>query len=120
MINAPNEIGLLLEPLPEGVIFVPIESGNIDIVLLFSTDSDHFTEQFVCAMKYIKPTGMIWAAWPKKAAKAQTNLDDNIVREIGLSTGLVDVKVCAIDDYWSGLKFVVRVKDRLLKDGETR
>ena len=59
-----------------------------------------------------EPAGMIWVCWPKKAAKVPTDLDDNIVREMGLATGWVDVKVCAIDETWSGLKFVRRLADR--------
>ena len=56
--------------------------------------------------------GMLWVSWPKKAAGVPTDLDENIVREIGLKAGLVDVKVCAVDETWSGLKFVFRLKDR--------
>jgi hypothetical protein len=59
--------------------------------------------------------GMLWISWPKKAATIETDLDENIVREIGLKAGLVDVKVCAVDEIWSGLKFVYRVKDRAKK-----
>ena len=55
---------------------------------------------------------MLWVAWPKKAAKVATDLNENLVREIGLAKGMVDVKVCAIDDVWSGLKFVFRLRDR--------
>jgi hypothetical protein len=55
---------------------------------------------------------MLWVAWPKKASKVPTDLDENVVRDVGLDAGLVDTKVCAIDEVWSGLKFVIRVKDR--------
>jgi hypothetical protein len=60
----------------------------------------------------LKPDGMVWISWPKKSSGVKTDLDENIVRELGLKTGLVDVKVCAVDDVWSGLKFVFRLKDR--------
>ena len=60
----------------------------------------------------LETNGMLWVAWPKKAAKVQTDLNENIVREYGLSAGLVDVKICAIDETWSGLKFVRRLRDR--------
>ena len=63
-------------------------------------------------MHRLKPTGMLWVAWPKKASSAETDLTDEVVRRIGLHGGLVDVKVCAIDATWSGLKFVRRVTDR--------
>jgi hypothetical protein len=62
--------------------------------------------------KWIKPTGMLWISWPKPASLAETDLDERVVREIGLQAGLVDIKVCAVDEVWSGLKFVVRAKDR--------
>jgi hypothetical protein len=55
---------------------------------------------------------MVWISWPKKSSGVKTDLDENIVRKLGLKTGLVDVKVCAVDDVWSGLKFVFRLKDR--------
>ncbi len=55
---------------------------------------------------------MLWVSWPKKASGVKTDLTDNVVRELGLSEGLVDVKVCAVDEVWSGLKFVFRLKDR--------
>ena len=63
--------------------------------------------------KTLKANGMLWIGWPKKASKIATNLNENIIRDFGLENGLVDVKVCAITDKWSGLKFVIRVKDRL-------
>ena len=62
--------------------------------------------------KLLAPAGMLWVSWPKKSSGVATDLDENIVREIGLAAGLVDVKVCAVTDVWSGLKFVRRVKDR--------
>ena len=60
----------------------------------------------------IEQNGIIWISWPKKSSKVETDLSGNIVREIGLKTGLVDIKVCAVDEIWSGLKFVIPLKDR--------
>jgi hypothetical protein len=60
----------------------------------------------------MKPDGMLWVSWPKKSSGVATDLDENVVREIGLAAGLVDVKICAVDNVWSGLKFVVRLRDR--------
>lgn len=62
--------------------------------------------------KRLAPSGMLWVSWPKKSSGVATDLDENIIRDIGLAAGLVDVKVCAVTDVWSGLKFVRRVKDR--------
>lgn len=83
-----------------------------DVVLAFFTAANALARRFPALAGAIKTDGMVWIAWPKRAAKMDTDLSDNVVREIGLAAGLVDVKVCAIDDIWSGLKFVYRVADR--------
>jgi hypothetical protein len=85
---------------------------DIDVAILFVTRGKMLMAEFPKIAKRIRPNGMVWVGWPKKSAKAPTDLSENPVRDIGLATGLVDVKVCAIDDYWSGLKFVRRLKDR--------
>jgi hypothetical protein len=71
-----------------------------------------YRQQFVRMASYLEKTGMLWVSWPKKASKVATDLDGNIIRNFGLDQGLVDVKVCAVDEVWSGLKFVFRVHDR--------
>jgi hypothetical protein len=73
------------------------------------------TKDFPRLSAALVPDGMVWISWPKKASGRATDLTENIVREVGLECGLVDVKVCAIDETWSGLKFVIRVKDRKSK-----
>jgi hypothetical protein len=70
------------------------------------------TREFSRLAKLLAPAGMLWVSWPKKSSGVATDVSENIVREIGLEAGLVDVKVCAVTDVWSGLKFVRRVKDR--------
>lgn len=87
-------------------------TGELDFIHLFVKDRQNFEKVFARAMKHIKESGMIWVSWPKKSSRVITDLDENIIREFGLSQGLVDVKVCAVDDIWSGLKFVIRLKDR--------
>jgi hypothetical protein len=87
------------EPLDFAMIFV---NNAADL----ETSCRQFSEQ-------LAPSGMLWVSWPKKASGVATDLDENKVRAIGLDAGLVDVKVCAVSDVWSGLKFVVRVKDRV-------
>src|SRR3954447_10232826 len=86
------------------------------ITLTFHTDAEGLSKRMPTLIDHTEQAGMIWVCWPKKAAaKAlgiQTDLDDNAVREIGLAAGVVDVKVCAIDEVWSGLKFVRRLADR--------
>ncbi|MBV9009856.1 MAG: DUF3052 family protein [Verrucomicrobia bacterium] len=84
----------------------------LDFVLLFARASIELKEQFPFWAGKLAPAGMLWIAWPKKSSGVPSDLDDNKVRTIGLNAGLVDVKVCAVTDIWSGLKFVIRVKDR--------
>jgi Protein of unknown function (DUF3052) len=84
----------------------------LDFVMIFTKSRAELTEQFSPMAKLLAPAGMLWISWPKKSSGVGTDLDENIVREIGLAAGLVDVKVCAVTEVWSGLKFVRRVKDR--------
>ena len=80
--------------------------------MLFSTSSAQLEKEFARITKALAPAGMLWVSWPKKSSGVKTDLDENVVRGIGLKAGLVDVKVCAVTQIWSGLKFVRRVKDR--------
>ena len=80
--------------------------------MLFALSRSQLTRDFSLLAKILAPAGMLWVSWPKKRSGVATDLDDNVVREIGLNAGLVDVKVCAVTEVWSGLKFVIRVKDR--------
>ena len=99
--------------LPSDTITGSIRSRKpVDFILLFVKSRHELATKFsVCSAK-LKPDGMLWVSWPKKASGVKTDLTDNVVRELGLSEGLVDVKVCAVDEVWSGLKFVFRLKDR--------
>ncbi len=99
-------------PLPEGVVFKSTPTGDLDFVHLFVYKQAEFKKQFVSAMKHMRADAMLWISWPKKSSKVPSDLDENIIRDFGLASGLVDVKVCAIDEIWSGLKFVIRTKDR--------
>ena len=82
------------------------------MIVAFFTSRDRLAKEFGRLRAALDPAGGLWIAWPKKVSGVATDLDENIVREIGLGGRLVDNKVCAIDDVWSGLRFVVRVKDR--------
>ena len=84
----------------------------LDFAMLFSKSKTSLRKEFKGVSKRLAPAGMLWVSWPKKSSGVATDLDENVVREIGLATGLVDVKVCAVTEVWSGLKFVRRVKDR--------
>ena len=84
----------------------------LDFAMFFTKSVSKLSTQFGRIAKRLAPAGMLWISWPKKSSGVVTDVDENIVREIGLAAGLVDVKVCAVTEVWSGLKFVRRVKDR--------
>lgn len=84
----------------------------LDLAMIFVKEAADLKERFSQVAKQLTPAGMIWVSWPKKTSGVATDLTENDVRNIGLQAGLVDVKVCAVNEVWSGLKFVVRVKDR--------
>lgn len=110
--NPPAHYVDLLKPLPEGVIVASEKSRNLDFVHAFSTDSKKLIQIFPRLKRMISKTGILWISWPKKSSGIDTDLSGNVVRAIGLDNGLVDVKVAAVDETWSGLKFVYRLKDR--------
>ena len=83
-----------------------------DVIVFFATEAAILRKQFAPLAARLTPAGGLWVAWPKKAARVATDLTDAVVRVIGLDAGLVDNKVCAVDETWSGLRFVVRLKDR--------
>jgi len=111
-VNAPANFVTQLE-LPATVNVNRIsQSKALDFIQVFVTSQTALTTAFAQYPPRLKANGMIWISWPKKSSGVQTDLNDNIVRNIGLEAGLVDVKVCAVDEVWSGLKFVYRLKDR--------
>ena len=91
------------------------KDGRLDLAMIFTKDKAELKKQFSKLAKQLAPSGMLWVSWPKKSSGVLSDLDENIVRSIGLNAGLVDVKVCAVTDVWSGLKFVIPVKDRAKK-----
>ena len=86
--------------------------GEVDFSMIFVKTAADLQKKVVRVARQLAPAGMVWVSWPKKTSGVATDLDENKVRRIGLDTGLVDVKVCAVTEVWSGLKFVIRVKDR--------
>jgi hypothetical protein len=87
-------------------------AGPLDFVHLFTKSRAELEREMKRARKVLAPAGMIWISWPKKASGVATDLTEDIIRDTGLALGLVDVKVCAVTEVWSGLKFVTPVKDR--------
>jgi hypothetical protein len=110
--GAPRDFKATLGTLPPDVRLVSARTANVDCVVLFATTMSDLEQRFAPTARTLAPAGMLWVAWPKKASRVPTDVSENRVRDIGLAAGLVDVKVCAIDNVWSGLKFVRRLKDR--------
>jgi hypothetical protein len=112
LVEAPADFAHTLGELPPGVNFVPAHEGGLDVVVSFVTDDLQLAEQFMTLKPLLDPAGGLWIAWPKKVRGVTGGLSENTVREVGLAAGLVDNKVCAIDERWSGLRFVYRRVDR--------
>ena len=108
--DPPDDFGETLGALPAGLKHV--SHGALDFAIVFVRRRIDLEKRFLSVQGRLEPNGTLWIGWPKKSARTTTDLTENVVREIGLNAGLVDVKVCAIDDTWSGLKFVRRVRDR--------
>ena len=108
VVNEPPELRELLGELPASVQLRSGIGGDPDIVVLFMTERARFAEELPRAGEAIFPGGAIWVAWPKRASKVPTDITEDTVRELGLPMGLVDNKVCAISDIWSGLRLVWR------------
>jgi hypothetical protein len=111
-LNAPAGYSNLLGGLPDGAMIAAGRSSDLDFVQLFVTESASLERVLPGLKRRVKRGGMIWVSWPKASSKVQTDLSDAVVREVGLKNGLVDVKVCAVDETWSALKFVRRLEDR--------
>jgi len=112
LLNAPKDFLPELGDLPEGTSIVTRVTAPLDLALLFVDRERVLQKQFAQLAKKLSPNGMIWIAWPKKSSGVPTDLIFDRVQRIGLDSGLVDVKICAINETWSGLKFVIRLKDR--------
>jgi hypothetical protein len=106
--GAPSEFPALLEPLPERVTWKRQLRPPLDLAVAFFTARADVTKRWPSLTAAAGPQGVVWVAWPKKASGVATDLTEDAFRELLLPTGWVDVKVCAIDDTWSGLKFVLR------------
>lgn len=111
-LHAPENYRRLLGKLPQGAVLEDKLRENASLIHYFTKNKSALSEDFLKLKEALLPDGALWISWPKGASKVPTDLNENVVREIGLRSGLVDVKVAAIDEIWSGLKFVFRLKDR--------
>jgi hypothetical protein len=108
LLGAPAGFVELLEPLPRGVKIARRAGAQSDIVQLFATRSEELQAELVRLRALLRPDAVLWISWPKKASKVPTTITEETIRELALPLGWVDIKVCAVDETWSGLKLVVR------------
>jgi hypothetical protein len=110
LVAAPSDFAETIGRRPDGLKLVT--RGTLDFAMLFVRTASELKKGFPRLRDRLESNGMLWVAWPKKASGVETDLSEGSVRSFGLEAGLVDVKVCAVDHTWSGLKFVRRLKDR--------
>lgn len=111
-VNPPENYSKTLGPLPQNVTVIRKLQGEFDFIQSFHIRKKDLAKQFPVLKKRLAENGMLWISWPKGTSGVESDLNENLVRDLGLETGLVDVKVCAVDEIWSGLKFVFRLEDR--------
>ena len=110
LVSPPADFGATLGAMPDGI--KQVARGDLDFAMLFVRARPMLAREFPRLRDRLVSNGMLWVSWPKKSSGVETDLSETIVRSFGLEAGLVDVKICAVDDTWSGLKFVRRLKDR--------
>jgi hypothetical protein len=115
VVNQPEHYFDLLPDLPASVEFLDDIRSKKDLIHYFSIDAKELEREILSLRKEIVTNGIIWISWPKKSAKIATTITEDTIRNLALANGLVDVKVCAVDDVWSGLKLVIPVKERKTK-----
>jgi hypothetical protein len=111
-VGAPGDYAALLEPLPENVTLAKRAAAGLDVVHLFTNSRARLGALLEEYKSKIKQNGAIWVSWPKKASGIQSDITEDTVRDVALPLGLVDIKVCAVDDVWSALKLVIRKANR--------
>jgi hypothetical protein len=122
LLGAPAGFERVLGDVPEGVSFARELGGNkaFDVIVLFSVAARELRRRFEASARRLEPNGGLWVAWPKRASGVVTDVTESTVREVALAAGLVDNKVCAVDDTWSGLRCVIRLADRPRASRTTR
>lgn len=112
LLGAPEGFDDQLAPLPDGVTVLRRLAVDLDVAVLFVTERRELERRFAAVAKAVFPAGGFWVAWPKRASKVPTDLTEDVLREVALPRGLVDNKVCAVTDVWSGLRLVWRKENR--------
>jgi hypothetical protein len=113
ILNPPENYNQTLGKLPKSVLIMKTLKGPLDFIHFFTKGKKELESKFPSLKQELSQNGVLWISWPKGSPRVEADLNENVVREIGLGNGLVDVKVIAIDETWSGLEFVYRLKDRL-------
>ncbi|GAB1595470.1 DUF3052 domain-containing protein [Lysobacter claricitrinus] len=108
VVSAPEDYTQMLAGLPAGVAFAKTPSRRVQLVHVFSRSLDELRTWLSDVPPLLAPDAMIWVSWPKKASKVPTDITEDRIRDVALPLGLVDIKVCAVDSVWSGLKLVRR------------
>jgi hypothetical protein len=113
LVAAPDDfVESTLAPLPDQVELRERARGPLDVIVFFTQSRADLERRFGKLASALDPAGALWIAWPKRSSGVETDLTEDVLREVGLPQGLVDTKVCAIDDTWSGLRFVIRKENR--------
>jgi ribosomal protein L22 len=110
--NPPSNYDRLIAPIPDNVNILSRVSNDLDLIHFFTRNRNELRANIKMYMSKIKKDGMIWVSWPKKSSKIVTDITEDAIRQAALPLGLVDIKVCAVDDTWSGIKLVIRKKNR--------
>ncbi len=113
LVHHPEEYRSYFQHFPDDIKLIDSNTELVHFIHYFAKEEETLHRDLPPLIKQLQQDGMIWISWPKKSAKIQTDLTGNIVRQIGLRQGLVDIKVCAINETWSALKFVIPVKNRV-------
>ena len=108
LIGAPNDYLAMIEPLAAEVVFERSATSGTDLAHVFVTERAALAKELSGLRKKLKPDAAVWVSWPKKSAKVDTNITEDVIRQVALPLGFVDIKVCAVSQVWSGLKLVVR------------
>jgi hypothetical protein len=114
--SAPDGFARVLGDLPDGVKIKPRARGPLDVIVFFTRSRSELVRRLPALRRAMDPAAGLWIAWPKGSSGAETDMTEDVARELGLANRLVDNKVCAIDQTWSGLRLVIRLEDRERRD----
>lgn len=112
LVDAPGAWADWVAPAPPGLAFAMATDASVDLVHLFAVDREVLAGHLAALRRALRDDAVVWVSWPKKASKVPTTVTEDVIRELALPLGFVDVKVCAVSEVWSGLKLVVRVAER--------